>query len=281
MRQAVRWLLDRGELPSRLGERPEAWAPVVFRDLAEWVERRAGLIVFSVDPEGAPRRTRGELAAERLVRIVNELRVVKHMPEGAVVRMPATDATKRRARFIFDRWWAEMDRLSEDALNLSDTLLEVAGPGIGTGIREWVKRLDTSYGQEFDPFDDEVLSTVVHEAEAIARIARLAAPACGVEPPASAAAAAAEHPSRGSATSGTKRRGRLTKQVSEAKRAHFLATIRAHHTLVDDVPHLAWMFDLSQSTVRRWIEAERCKYVQSQAARRPGSAAADEDDDRP
>ena len=65
----------------------------------------------------------------------------------------------------------------------------------------------------------------------------------------------------------TKRRGRLPKAESDAKRADMLATLRQHPSLKDDVGTLAGMVGVGESTVRRWLDEEQQKYLESQAAR--------------
>ena len=69
------------------------------------------------------------------------------------------------------------------------------------------------------------------------------------------------------APNATKRRGRLPKGESEAKRADMLAKIHQHPSLKDDVPELARMVDVGESTVRRWLDEEERKYRESNAAR--------------
>ncbi len=64
----------------------------------------------------------------------------------------------------------------------------------------------------------------------------------------------------------TKRRGRLPKGESAAKRAEMLATLSQHPTLKDDVAKLANMVGVSESTARRWLEEEEERYRQSRAA---------------
>jgi hypothetical protein len=65
----------------------------------------------------------------------------------------------------------------------------------------------------------------------------------------------------------TKRRGRLPKAESDAKRASMLATLREHPSLKDDVGHLARMVNVGESTVRRWLGEEQQMYLESKAAR--------------
>lgn len=65
----------------------------------------------------------------------------------------------------------------------------------------------------------------------------------------------------------SKRRGRLPKTESDAKRAHMLATLRQHPSLKEDVGKLARMVEIGESTVRRWIEEEEQKYRESKVAR--------------
>lgn len=64
-----------------------------------------------------------------------------------------------------------------------------------------------------------------------------------------------------------KRRGRLSKEESEARRANMLATICQHPSLMRDVPALARMVGVSESTARRWLDEEQQKYLESKAAR--------------
>lgn len=63
------------------------------------------------------------------------------------------------------------------------------------------------------------------------------------------------------------RRGRLTKDESEAKRAQLLATIKEHSSLKDDPTVLARMIGVSESTIRRWIGQEEQAYFESRPAR--------------
>ncbi len=63
------------------------------------------------------------------------------------------------------------------------------------------------------------------------------------------------------------RRGRLSKEESDAKRATMLATIRQHPSLKDDPAKLAQDVGVSESTVRRWLDDEERKYRESRPAR--------------
>ena len=63
-----------------------------------------------------------------------------------------------------------------------------------------------------------------------------------------------------------KRRGRLPKAESDAKRADLLATLRKHPSLKDDVGKLAGTVGVGESTVRRWLDEEERNYKASKAA---------------
>lgn len=63
-----------------------------------------------------------------------------------------------------------------------------------------------------------------------------------------------------------RKRGRLSKAESDAKRAYMLAKIRMHATLKDDPAELANIVGVSETTVRRWLDEEEQKYLDSRAA---------------
>jgi hypothetical protein len=67
-----------------------------------------------------------------------------------------------------------------------------------------------------------------------------------------------------------RRRGRMTNEESDARRADFLATIRQHPTLKDEPAKLAEMVGISESTARRWMAQEEENYRRSIAANPPG-----------
>ncbi|HEY7090599.1 MAG TPA: hypothetical protein VH518_21045 [Tepidisphaeraceae bacterium] len=62
-----------------------------------------------------------------------------------------------------------------------------------------------------------------------------------------------------------KKKGRLPKVESDALRTALLATLRQHPTLISDIPQLAKMIGVSESTARRWKNAEQDKYNQQLA----------------
>ena len=64
-----------------------------------------------------------------------------------------------------------------------------------------------------------------------------------------------------------RRSGRLPKSESEAKRTAMLAMVRQHPSLKDDPDTLAGILDVSDMTIRRWLEDEERKYRKSAAAR--------------
>jgi hypothetical protein len=84
----------------------------------------------------------------------------------------ASAQQKRRAQALFDDWFQELGELTDEALGHCDVLLAFGGPGIGTGMREWVKRCGTTHGREHDLYDDALLATVIEESQAIARFVR-------------------------------------------------------------------------------------------------------------
>ena len=62
------------------------------------------------------------------------------------------------------------------------------------------------------------------------------------------------------------RRGRLGKDESSIKKANMLDLIREHTSLRDDPAKLAKMVEVSESTVRRWLDDEEQKFLKSRAA---------------
>ncbi len=63
-----------------------------------------------------------------------------------------------------------------------------------------------------------------------------------------------------------RRSGRLPKDESEGRRMDMLATLRTHSSLKDDPAALARLVKVSESTVRRWLQEEEQKYLESKAA---------------
>ena len=83
------------------------------------------------------------------------------------------------------------------------------------------------------------------------------------------AAAKAGESDKANPTNSATNRGRLPKEESEAKRAHFLATIKEHPSLKDDPATLSTMVRVSESTIRRWTGQEEQAYFESRPARTP------------
>lgn len=218
------------------------------------------------------------LIADQVVRLVSALRA-KTVPKEVFLRSGATEEQRNRAQGLCGRWLDETCKLQDEALYRCDELLAFGGPGMGSQIREWMKRCETSHGQEHDPGDDALLASVIEEVQAIARLARLTPSRLDrggpiVEPVPQAPAIGIPGGS-GIDTNGKGRRGRLRRKDSEAKRAGMLAKVRQHLTLKDDPKLLASEFGVSESTARRWLNAEEQRYLDSRAAN------ADPDEARP
>lgn len=62
----------------------------------------------------------------------------------------------------------------------------------------------------------------------------------------------------------TKRQGRLPKEESAIRRTRFLAELREHPTMKDDPAKLAAIVGISDSTARRWLKAEKRKFLEFQ-----------------
>jgi len=67
----------------------------------------------------------------------------------------------------------------------------------------------------------------------------------------------------GKSSANGKRRGRLPKDDSDAKRASFLAKLRTHPSLKEDPKMLAKETDVSEATARRWLKKEEDAYRNS------------------
>lgn len=107
-------------------------------------------------------------AAEALVPTVADLRVA-HRDLPSPAKTSDDEAVKRKKLQLHEQAFRHMIDLADQSVDHCETILGLIGPGMGTGIREFVKRHTTPHGLEHDPFDDDLLSTVIEEAQAIAR----------------------------------------------------------------------------------------------------------------
>ncbi len=109
-----------------------------------------------------------EQLAEEIVRLVSELRVVLARSSPMQRTTDSQEVAKRKSD-QFQEWWAKLTEVSADAQEYCEILTSLLGPGLCTGMREWVKIIRGEYGLERNPHDDKQLAIVIDEALAIGR----------------------------------------------------------------------------------------------------------------
>jgi hypothetical protein len=217
-----------------------------------------------------PKPSDGELRPEdgRLYLLALE-RWVRHNPQAAQQLIHWAQAYASHLQDTGDLSYGLAKRVNEAAGKAG---LKIPFPeprqGAGENANSIYALYDDSVSGEsacfriVDQFGKPVPLSNENRQKILAVLRNLIAEAQAIEPPKPATAQAGE----AEAGEPKRKRGRMVKDESEAKRAQMLATIRQHPTLIDDPVKLAGDVGVSESTARRWLEEEREKYRQSKAA---------------
>jgi hypothetical protein len=152
----------------------EANRPATAGDVAKIVAKQAGAanadgkVAESADGNGSNDIFESSTEVISIVAWI----LANPLPPGALAKVSDTAAVKKKAAKLMKEWFEHLTAASDEAIHHCELLLEFAGPGIGTAMREWIKRLTTNHGREHNPHDKELLTEVVKEAMAISSLSR-------------------------------------------------------------------------------------------------------------
>ena len=152
----------------------EASRPATVADIAKIAAKQSG----AANPDGKPADSAIGSGSDDIFESSTEVISIaawilaNPLPPAARAKVSDTAAVKERAAKLTKEWFEKLTNASDMAIYHCELLLEYAGPGIGTAMREWIKRLSTNHGREHDPYDKELLTEVVEEAKAISSLSR-------------------------------------------------------------------------------------------------------------
>jgi hypothetical protein len=110
-------------------------------------------------------------SSTEIISIVDRI-LANPLRPGALAKASDTAAVLERTAKLAKEWFEQQTDACDSAIYHCEVLLKYAGPGIGTAMREWIKRLTTNHGREHDPLDKELLADVVKEAKAVNNLTR-------------------------------------------------------------------------------------------------------------
>ena len=109
------------------------------------------------------------VVADEIIRIAADVRVL-YATMPSLGRKSDSEEVQQRNKQSHAKHFQDLIDTPDFLVYLCESLLEVVGRGHGTAIRELVKRHTTAHGQGYNPFDDDLLATVIEEAQAIRQV---------------------------------------------------------------------------------------------------------------